>query len=674
MPKTTLSILIAMVTLLARPSAPRHRLQDAAIPNRALAFGDSITYGGYSTDPYPGQLERSLDLRVAPWEVINSGNPGEATFGGSERITGEVSTYLPQYVLILEGTNDVTRDKLPGDVYNNLATMIDNARVTAGVSGVQVMLATIIPRLDGLNDETAAMNQQVIVPVAQAKGVPLCDLWTAFVSLPRWPTLFLDDIHPNTAGLALIADTFYGCLLDAYAQVAEETIPPEVWMEPAPAFAECGQSIPAAWQGTDNLSWVTSYDVQTRIGSDTWQDWLPATSLSSSLFAPLAARYGEAVGFRVRGRDLVGNLSDYSAPVYTLISDSVAPHEVHVEPLPAMLLAPFAVEWWAQDACADIASYQVQYSIGSTESWIDWLASTPDTSALFDPAPPQYGQTYSFRMRAQDQAGNLSAWSEPDEALTTLFVGLGGRVQNLRAQPIAGAQVEVLPAAQRMSVLPRGRFVAYLASAGSYTLSADRPDLYGPLPAMHGVAVSGNVLDLVFVLPALDDAVVDGGFEASTFAARTASDLEGWQLGGSLLPRLSSQAHTGLASANLGGPGEWSLLQQAVTPPPEATDLTLSFLARLAEPGPPADLHLFIAGGSVPTQATTYTIAVQDTTWSHGWYDMETVGSSPLAASSAWTLTFVVSDSSAILLDEIGLGSAAVGGYALYLPVAYRTR
>jgi lysophospholipase L1-like esterase len=681
MSKATLSIWLVMATLLAGADGPRHSPQDASIPNRALAFGDSITDGGYSTDPYPSQLEEGLDLRVAPWEVINAGLPGEATYGGSERITGEVSTYLPQYVLILEGTNDVTREKLPSDVYNNLVTMIDNARVTAGVSGVQVMLATIIPRLDYLNDATAAMNEQAVIPAAQARGVPLCDLWTAFISRPYWPALYLDDVHPNTAGLTFIASTFYGCLLDAYPEIAEETTPPEAWMESVPASTECGQSILATWQGTDNLSWVTTYDLQTQIGSNEWQDWLQKTPLTRGLFTPLGARYGQAVGFRVRGRDLVGNLGEYSTPAYSLIADSVAPYEVHVEPLPELLLAPFTVRWWGQDACADLTTYEVQYTVGSTGTWLEWLPATPDTAGSFDPAPPQFGQTYSFRMRAQDQAGNLSAWSEPGEAFTILCAGLGGRVQNLRGQPVVGAQVEVNPIAQRVAALPLGRFVAYLASTGSYDLSVGRPDLYGPLPAMQGVVVDDDILDLQFVLPALDEAVIDGGFEASTAAVLRASGvLEAWELGGTLPPHISSQAHTGLASAELGGPGGWSLLRQAVTPPVEATNLTLSFLARLAEPGAPASLQLFISGGSLPTWTISHTIAVEDAAWSHTWYDMATSGgmgdiaASPLAASPlGLTLTFVVSDGPAILVDEIGLGSAVVGGYGLYLPVVYRT-
>lgn len=188
------------------------------IPNLYLAFGDSITCypncwprtfatvdGIDQDDAYP----ETLDVRLADSVVVDAGKPEEGTYGGSERITSMVSTHRPKYVLIMKGTNDVSRDKLPSDVKMHLKNMIDNAREAAGVAGVEVMLATLIPRADGMNDETEEMNALAIVPAAQSKGVPVCDQWGAWMALPYWANLLQPDgKHPNTAGRALIADTF----------------------------------------------------------------------------------------------------------------------------------------------------------------------------------------------------------------------------------------------------------------------------------------------------------------------------------------------------------------------------------------------------------------------------------------------------------------------------------
>ncbi len=64
------------------------------VPNRYVAFGDSITWGEYDENAgasYPDRLDFRLDSQVRPSEVLNFGEPGERTNGGSLRIGGVVS-------------------------------------------------------------------------------------------------------------------------------------------------------------------------------------------------------------------------------------------------------------------------------------------------------------------------------------------------------------------------------------------------------------------------------------------------------------------------------------------------------------------------------------------------------------------------------------------------------
>jgi len=58
----------------------------------------------------------------------------------------------------------------------------------------------------------------------------------------------------------------------------------------------------------------------------------------------------------------------------------------------------------------------------------------------------------------------------------------------------------------------------------------------------------------------------------------------------------------------------------------------------------------------------TYTLAVDGEDWVHVWYDLDGLVSQPL------TLTFHASDTVAILLDEVSLGSSPPGIYQIYLP------
>ena len=294
------------------------------IPNLYLAFGDSITcypncLGQVSVavavqgDAYPLTLEQTLDVRVADSVVVDAGKPEEGTFGGSERITGQVSTHRPKYVLIMEGTNDVTRDKDPADVQTHLETMIDNAREAAGVADVEVMLATLIPRADGLNEETAQMNTLAVLPAAQSRGVPVCDQWGAWMNLPYWSNLLEEDgKHPNAAGRALIADTFYACLLASFPGVSEETVPPEAWIESVLPTLACGESttVPVTWIGADNLSWVVDYDVQVRLNDGAWTEWLMGTTDTAGTYVTGDTAYQDRLYFQVRARDLVGNVGN----------------------------------------------------------------------------------------------------------------------------------------------------------------------------------------------------------------------------------------------------------------------------------------------------------------------------------------------------------------------------
>jgi hypothetical protein len=222
---------------------------------------------------------------------------------------------------------------------------------------------------------------------------------------------------------------------------------------------------------------------------------------------------------------------------------------------------------------------------------------------------------------------------------------------------VAAATILVEPEALRLEHRPGGRFLAYLGQGGSYDVSAARSDLYGPLPAMRGVTVDGDVAGLSFVLPPADDAVADGGFEAG--------DLSAWHAGGTAPPTLSAAAHTGSGAVRLGAAGEGAFLGQGLAPA-EGQAPTLSFLVRLEQSGAAGRLQLELtsAGGLSPTVA--YTVAVDSQAWTHVWYDLEGLVSGPL------TVTFRVSDTAAILLDEVSLGSARTGLYAVYLPFSVR--
>ena len=82
----------------------------------------------------------------------------------------------------------------------------------------------------------------------------------------------------------------------------------------------------------------------------------------------------------------------------------------------------FTVSWSGSDSLSGIASYDVQYREGGIGAWTDWLVGTSATSATFGPSSPvlvQRDETYYFRVRARDHAGNLEAYPGGDGDTST---------------------------------------------------------------------------------------------------------------------------------------------------------------------------------------------------------------------------------------------------------------
>ena len=94
--------------------------------------------------------------------------------------------------------------------------------------------------------------------------------------------------------------------------------------------------------------------------------------------------------------------------------DSVAP-TAWVVTLPAFSADEFNVSWTGTDSAPEnctpvgIAYYDVQYNINSG-SWFNWQTNNTGKSATFKDA--QNGQTYGFRARAADNAGNVQGWTD----------------------------------------------------------------------------------------------------------------------------------------------------------------------------------------------------------------------------------------------------------------------
>ena len=116
-------------------------------------------------------------------------------------------------------------------------------------------------------------------------------------------------------------------------------------------------------------------------------------------------------------QDTVGETAHYSYLDFEL--DTLDPVSLMTPLSPFTTTLTIELSWDATDPSpsAGIAGYDVQYRVGPGGTWMDWLTGTVLTAYTFgsyDPVPVEMGQSYYFRVRAYDFAGNQEPYPGGD--------------------------------------------------------------------------------------------------------------------------------------------------------------------------------------------------------------------------------------------------------------------
>jgi lysophospholipase L1-like esterase len=185
-----------------------------------MAFGDSITDGDGSRQHeggYRGLLQDALRAHFGGnATLVNEGQSGSKSDVGAERIGASLNREDPAYTLIMYGTNDYVRAEcqqaFPCFTIDALRSMIGSARSVGSLP----ILATIPPvnpneNPPGRNGWVGSMNE-LIRPMARQEGVPVADVYAAFMRQPDLPSLFIDRLHPNDRGYEIIAAEFFNAI------------------------------------------------------------------------------------------------------------------------------------------------------------------------------------------------------------------------------------------------------------------------------------------------------------------------------------------------------------------------------------------------------------------------------------------------------------------------------
>jgi hypothetical protein len=127
---------------------------------------------------------------------------------------GVITTYKPNIILLMIGTNDVNNavDDIPGRLGSLMDTILNTD------PSLLLVVAQIVPQRDAAKNVqvrafNAAIPDLVKARAAAGKRVTTVDMYTAFTANPNFATqLLADGLHPNAAGYTIMASTWFAAI------------------------------------------------------------------------------------------------------------------------------------------------------------------------------------------------------------------------------------------------------------------------------------------------------------------------------------------------------------------------------------------------------------------------------------------------------------------------------
>lgn len=203
-------------------------------PCKILPFGDSITHGLQSSDSggYRSQLFKLVVAANKKVTFLGSQSDGPATVSGvsfpknheghdgytvdsgfskygtpgiSSLIPSPAFSTIPDIVLLMIGTNDITSTSSPGSTSTRLDGLL--GKIVAAAPNALVVVAKITPVSYSSTDLTnynAKIPGIVDARVAQGQHIALVDM----SAMPK-SGLASDGVHPNDQGYTYMANTWF---------------------------------------------------------------------------------------------------------------------------------------------------------------------------------------------------------------------------------------------------------------------------------------------------------------------------------------------------------------------------------------------------------------------------------------------------------------------------------
>lgn len=174
-----------------------------------VVLGDSIAAGSGVdlAESFPGVLQKRIEEKKLPWEIVNAGVSGDTTAGGLRRMPWLLKRRVD--VLLIElGGNDGLRGLAPEETRTNLEKIIALARekypdvkiILAGMQMPSNMGAEYTKKFSALFAEVAKEKKTELIPFV-LEGVG----GKAELNQP-------DRIHPNPEGHKIVAQNVWAVL------------------------------------------------------------------------------------------------------------------------------------------------------------------------------------------------------------------------------------------------------------------------------------------------------------------------------------------------------------------------------------------------------------------------------------------------------------------------------
>jgi lysophospholipase L1-like esterase len=188
---------------------------------KAVNGKQTITFVGGTLGIGDAKPNGPATVAGQPFPQGNEGNGGYTIASPSSKggIAGAItdqscSTYKPNIVLLMIGTNDILQNIDPGNAPTRLGSLMDE--IISDAPTALLVVSSIPPCC---NDTTVqaynAMIPELVRTRAQAgKHVLFVDAHAAFVKDANYKADYIssDGLHPSTNGYVVIGDLFYGAI------------------------------------------------------------------------------------------------------------------------------------------------------------------------------------------------------------------------------------------------------------------------------------------------------------------------------------------------------------------------------------------------------------------------------------------------------------------------------